>query len=253
MRLFWCSWLLVLSLVACGKEDQSGKPIDVAAWVKQNKTEAEAFRGKLDAAVALVKDLPAKSVHVADPDVPFMFQRDTSDAWESTRIISGVDLRGMPEYGRDKGKTVESGTQSISLHYWSSTTLEIEDVVAMLEGRKPEDVTTQGGGEMLMKQIRDFRYILIAHEVSYKPGTIDVANKSFTGGTYEGVVHVVDLQGPKLLGSVAFSATNTGNFESYSGSETFMLRADLEGEAMKAFRAEWPKVFPKHPLPEPRR
>ncbi|HSD87400.1 MAG TPA: hypothetical protein VLB44_07790 [Kofleriaceae bacterium] len=252
MRSIWGSLLLVLFVVACSKEDPAGRPIDVAAWVKKNGAEAEAFRGKLDAAVTLVKDLPATSVHVADPEVPFMFERDTSPAWENAVLVSGVYLRGLPEYGRDKGKTVDSGDQTISVNYWGMFGLALEDLFALLDGGKPEFTTTQGGGEILMKQIRAVRYVLIAHEVSYKPGEIDTENKTFTAGTYEGVVHVVDLKGPKHLGSVAFSAKNTGKFESYSGSEKFMLRADLESESMKAFRAEWPKVFPKHPLPTPR-
>lgn len=245
-----CSFVVVVAVLGCGKkEDASSKPIDAAAWKQKYGAEAEAFAHKLDAAVNLVKDLPATSVHVADPEVPFKWDRDTGPGWETTRIIMGYDLHGLPESGRDKGKSALGGDQTISVDDIRQSILELEDVWSLLAGQKPESTSTQGGGDLLMKQVRDLRYVLIGHEVSYKPGVIDVEAKTFTPGTYEGVVHVVDLQGLKLLGSVAFTATNTGSVESYRGNEKSMLRADLQSEAMKAFRAEWPKVFPNNALP----
>jgi hypothetical protein len=66
-----------------------------------------------------------------------------------------------------------------------------------------------------------------------------------------GVVHIVDLQGPTLVGSVNFAAANTGSFETYEGSEAYMLHADLQHAAMRAFRAELLKVFPEIEMPEP--
>jgi hypothetical protein len=68
--------------------------------------------------------------------------------------------------------------------------------------------------------------------------------ETFTPGTFKGVAHIVDLQGPKHLGSVAFGATNTSSFESGKGNEHWWLENDLQHEAMRAFDAERRKRSP---------
>ena len=236
---------------ACSKgggTDDTG-PIDVAAWVKAHEPAVATLRAQLDAAANLVKDLPAATVHVADPEVPI---KPITEQWgdgENTVMLSGASVRGLPEFGRDDGKSVEKGETSISVAYTGY--VDLASAFSMVDKGEPRFTMNKREGVGLAKKIAKIRYAIIAREVSYTPGAIDTTSKTFTPGSYEGVAHVVDLQGPKHLGSVAFKAANTGSFESYEGSEEFMFKADLSREAIRALHAELRKTLPMIQMPEP--
>ncbi|MFY9345443.1 MAG: hypothetical protein WAT39_23335 [Planctomycetota bacterium] len=246
---WWLITVAAATLPGCTAEVDDMAPVDVAAWVKEHKPAVEALRAKFDAAVALVKDLPPQSVHVADPDVPLLPITDQWGEGENAVMVPGVDVRGLPEFGSDEGKSVGAGETAISVCYTGY--VDLASAYAMVDRGERHLVGSirEGGG--LARRLAKVRYALLAREVSFRPGTIDTDKKTFTPGSYDGVVHVVDLTGPKHLGSVAFSATNSGSFESYAGSVQFMFKNDLSRAAIRALHAELTKVMPALRMPEP--
>lgn len=256
MRTVLCVAFLV---AACSsKEDPASKPIDAKAWREKHRAALDAWIAKRDAAVALTKDLPPVNVRHADPEGTFQVflssYANVADPQKASDTRNAVFMHatetpGLPEYASDRDKAVDSGEQDLALNWMGY--ISWENLNVLLEGGTPKYGMTAGGGDSLVRDVERLRYLIMTRAVDYKRGSIDSAAKTFTPSTYRGVAHVVDLQGPKHLGSITFSATNTGSFESYSGSEKFMLYADLQGEAMRAFHAEWKKTFPKLALPEP--
>lgn len=248
------AWIVVASVVVAGcgeKKDASRDPVVPADFVKKHKPAVEAFRAKLDAAANLVKDLPPKNVHVADPEPPLVLIQSTYIENPNAFIVNGWDLRTLPEFEKykEQEKEITSGKDGIGLVY--SDFLDFQSAYAMVEGGKPRFDMSGGAADYLAKKMGQMmRYVIIHREVSYTPGTIDKTAKTFIPGSFTGVAHVVDLQGPKHLGSVTFSASNSGSFDSYEGSESFMLQADLRVAAIHAFAAEMAKIFPKIKLPE---
>ena len=236
-------------ILGCGeKKDLKSEPVNPGEFATTHKQAVEAFRAKLDAAAKLVKDLPAKSVRVADPEGPFVLIQQKYTEGENAFIVSGSDLRILPEFGKYEGKDIKSGETGITIVY--ADFLDFQSAYSMLEGGKPRFDMTGGAADYLMQRMSQMRYVIIGREVSYSPGTIDKAARTFVPGTFDGVAHVVDLQGPKHLGSVSFRATNSGSFESYSGSEAFMLQMDLRKAVVDAFIVEMGKIFPKIKMPE---
>jgi hypothetical protein len=244
--------LLVVGLAAlsaCGDAaPRDGDPIDVKVWVQQHGPLVASLRARLDAAAALVRDLPATSVHVADPAVPLL-PIEKWEQGENAVMISGVNQRGFPEFGRDDGKDLQKGETSVSA-CWTGY-VDFASAYAMVDSGDKHYLRDVADGVGLAKKLAKVRFVIFVREVSFEPGTIDKDAKTFTAGTYEGVAHVADLEGPKHLGSVRFAAQNTGRFESYSGSEEFMLRADLGGAAVRALYTEMSKVLPRIVMPVP--
>jgi hypothetical protein len=245
------AWIVV-GVVAwgCGeKKNPSDEPVVPAEFAKKHKSAVEAFRAKVGAAANLVKDLPATSVHVADPQTPLVLLQSTYIEGPNGFLINGWQLQPLPEFGKYKDQEFLSGKDGISIVY--SDFLDIESGYSMIEGGKPRFDMSVGAADYLAKKIGEMmRYVIIHREVSYVPGTVDIAAKTFMPGTYNGVAHIVDLQGPKHLGSVVFTASNTGSFESHSGRENNSLQANLRVAALHAFAAEMAKVFPAIKLPE---
>jgi hypothetical protein len=233
---------LVLAFVIAaisGCKEKESKPVDPAAWVKEHGAEVNAVRAKLDAAAGLVKDLPAASAHVADPTPPFVLQQQPFKTDANASLLRGQSLRGMPEYQRESeiGGPVYLPAVELDLLY------------ALVDTGKLVKPYSELGLQTSLDELKRLRYVIITHELSYEPGTLDLATKTFTPGHYSGVAHLVDLEGPKLLGSVAYSATNTGKFESHEGNEKLSLAYDLRQALNANFRGEWGKVFPKIVLP----
>src|SRR5687768_1216852 len=191
------------ALSACGDpETDDMDPVDVPARVREHQPLVATLRAKLDAAAALVKDLPATSVHVADPAVPL---RPITEQWgegENAVMISGVDQRGLPEFGADEGKEFRKGESSVTACYTGY--VDLASAYAMVDSGDKRYVGSIREGVGLARKLAKIRFVIFVREVAFTPGTIDKDAKTFTAGKYEGVAHVVDLEGPKHLGSVRF-------------------------------------------------
>jgi hypothetical protein len=244
----WCLAAALAVLPACGGEGDDDT-FHADAWLQAHRGTVESLRARFDAAAALVKDLPATSGRVTAPAVPIVpITRQWGDG-ENAVMVSGVRVRGLPEFGADDGKSLEQGETSVSVAYTGY--VDFASAYSLVDTGQPLYVDSKGAGEGLAKLLAKTRFALIAREVACRPGTLDTVAKTFTPGSYEGVVHVVDLQGPVHIGSVVFAATNTGSFESYSGSEAFMLNANLSHAAIRALHAEMAKVLPDIRMPQP--
>ena len=238
----------VCAQFACDKGKDSAKFV-IADWVEEHKPAVDALRAKLKAAAEFVEPLPADSVRAVDT-IPAI--KPITDQWEdgeNMAMLNGASVPGLPEYGRDEGKSLEAGETSMSIAYTGY--VDLASAYSMVDKGEMLYVKQHGEGVGLAKKIAKIQYVIIGREGSYTPGTVDKISRTFTPGSFEGVAHIVDLEGPKHIGSVAFSARNTGSFESYEGSAEYMLRADLQHEAIRAFHAELRKHFPEIKMPEP--
>jgi len=239
-----------LGLFACGseKKDAGNAPVVPADFAKKHKAAVDVLNAKLAAAADLVKDLPAVSEKKAEPEVPIVLIRQTaSEKPENAFIYEAHNIKSLPEYTKYATADTLKGNGGINLAYTDFLDLQSADL--MVAGNPPRFSLTGGAADYLGRRIAQMRYVLIAREVNFKEGSIDKAARIFTPGEYEGVTHVVDLNGPKLVGSIAYKARNTGSFESYEGSEAFIFRMDLTGEVIGAFIAEAKKVFPSIDMP----
>lgn len=241
--------LLGLLAVACNKGADGDKKIDVPAWVNKHGPALEAFRVKLDAAMALVKDRPPKTERLADPPTKIVSYASTYIENPNMILVNGDMVRSLPEHGENEGKSLEKGEWSISIAYTGY--LDLTSLFTMADKGEPLHVETVGHGDGLMTQLAKVRYVVVGRQVSFRPGAVDVASKTFTPGTFEGVAYLLDLEGPKHLGTVTFAAANTGSFESYSGSEQYMLRSNLQRAAMSAFHTEFRRLFPEIEIEDP--
>lgn len=243
--------LVTVVAVACGgeKKDKGSGPATPAEFAAKHKATVEALNEKLLVAAMLVKDLPAVSVKHADPEVPVVLIRKTAvDQPENAFIYEAHNINGLPEYDKYKSADTLKGSGGINFAY--TDFLDLQSANLMLAGNPPRFSMTAGAADYLARRISQMRYVIITREQTFKEGSIDTAAKTFTPGEYEGVAHLVDLTGPKHLGSIAYKARNTGSFESYAGQEAFIFRMDLTGEAIKAFITETRKVFPSIEMPE---
>jgi hypothetical protein len=225
------------------------KPVDAKVWREKNKVVLDGFYGKLPSVVALIKDLPATSVHVADPEVPMkLFVDDYSSGKEppfeqqNAVIVRADQLPGMPEYGTNKDKPGSDEKSYISVNWVGYIDWDVLN--SLLETGTPASPTSAGAANALARDVGRLRYLIITRVVSYEHGVIEMAAKTFTPGTFKGVAHIVDLNGPKHLGSLAYVATNTSSFESGAGNEKWWLENDLQNETMRAFNTELRKLFP---------
>lgn len=251
--------IMMLSILAaaCSKgEDAGQKPVDPKAWQEKHKAAIDAWQAKLDAVVALTKDLPVESVRHAEPSGPFQIflanyngVSEEAIANQNAVIIAGPDIPGFPEYGTERDVDPRSGDGEISVNFFGYVDWDLYNVLR--EGKEPKYRTTASEADGPISRIAKLKYLIVTRNVEYKRGTVDVSSKTFMPGSFKGVAHVVELAGPKHLGSVAYSATNTESFESFPGSVEFMLKADLSHEAVRAFHAEMKKVFPMVTLPDP--
>lgn len=242
--------VVALVTVGCGpKEDTSSAPVKPADFAAKHKATVDALNAKLLVAATLVKDLPAVSVKHADPEVPVvLIRRTATDTPENAFIYEAHNINVLPEY--DKYKSADSLKGGGGINFAYTDFLDLQSANLMIAGNAPRFSMTAGAADYLARRISQMRYVIITREQSFKEGSIDTAAKTFTPGEYEGVAHLVDLNGPKHLGSIAYKARNTGSFESYAGQEAFIFKMDLTGEAIKAFIAETKKVFPSIEMPE---
>lgn len=235
---------VIFPLTACEKSSNNPKFV-VAEWVAEHKPAVEKLRTQLDAAAKLVAKLPPRTVRAADPATPVKAITKYWRDGENMVILRGTSLPGLPEYGRDDGKTNENS--SISIGYTGY--VDLASAFSMVDKGEALYIERNIEGRGLAKNIARIRYVIISREVSYKRGA--VFGSEFTPGSYEGVAHIVDLQGPRHLGSVRFRATNTSSFETYKGSADSMLRFDLQHAAMRAFHAQLGRSFPGIGMPNP--
>ncbi len=239
--------LALCFLASLGCDAKNPNKLDVKSWVKEHKPKVESLRAQLSAASQMANGLAAENVHNTAASPP---PKPITDQWgdgENTLLIKATSLIGMSEYGEDDDKSIDNGEMSISIAYTGH--VDLRSAFAMVDEGKPGYLSRKGEAVGLAKKIAKLKYLVVGRTVSYQPGT--VVGQQFSPGSFQGVAHIMELEGPKHLGSVTYAATNTKAFESYEGSAQYMLRADLEHATARAFHAALATHFPEIVMPSP--